>query len=395
VITLDRSLYRCGSTVGIDVYDQDLAGHGTQSVTLAAQPSGGSTTVVLTEVGGSVVRFTGTAVLGTDLVVAHGDTLTASYYDQNTGGGSGATKTDAALLDCMGPMISGVQLEATDATLTVRFSTDEPGTTVVRYGLSRPPLMVVSDTALETSHEITIDGVDPCTLYWIGVESADALGNLGVDTNGGSYYPIETMTWQVFLSEPFDADPGWTIDNGGNGHGWAFGQPTGGGGQYGEPDPTSGHAGSSVYGVNLLGDYDNSLSTDQLKLTTPSLDLSEATSVVLRYWRWLGVEEPIYDHARVQVSADGGGWVTVWENTETIDGGSWVEEVVDLSAQAAGHADVRIRWTLGATDSAWQFAGWNLDDVVIEGAFPCGGSSLPFLDGFESGDCSLWSAMVP
>jgi hypothetical protein len=72
-----------------------------------------------------------------------------------------------------------------------------------------------------------------------------------------------------------------------------------------------------------------------------------------------------------------------------------VEEVVDLTAQAAGHADVRIRWTMGPTDTSWQFAGWNLDDVVIEGAFPCDGSSLPFLDGFESGDCSMWSGEVP
>ena len=68
-----------------------------------------------------------------------------------------------------------------------------------------------------------------------------------------------------------------------------------------EPDPTSGYTGMYVYGVNLQGDYDNNLSTDQLKLTTPSLDLSLATSVVLSYRRWLGVESPTYDHARVQV----------------------------------------------------------------------------------------------
>ncbi|PWB75244.1 MAG: hypothetical protein C3F15_06595 [Holophagae bacterium] len=395
VIVLDRSLYRCDSTVTIDVYDEDLAGQGTQSVTLSASPSGGSTTVTLYEIPGPVVRFSGSAVLGTNLVVAHGDTLTASYYDQNTGGGSGATKTDTALLDCMGPDISGVEIEATDAAVTVRFTTDEPGTTVVHYGTTTPPLLVASDSALRTTHEIVIEGVDPCTLYWIGLESADALGNVGVDTNGGAYYWVQTMGWQVFLTEPFDADPGWTIDNGGNSHGWAFGQPTGGGGQYGAPDPTSGFTGSNVYGVNLQGDYDNSLATDQLKLTAPSLDLSEATSVVLRYWRWLGVESPSYDHARVQVSVDGGAFSTVWENTAQIDGGSWVEEVVDLTALAAGHADVRIRWTLGPTDSSWQFAGWNLDDVVIEGAFPCDGSSLPFADGFESGDCSMWTTEVP
>ena len=126
-----------------------------------------------------------------------------------------------------------MSLEATQASVTVRFTTDEPGTTVVHYGTTRPPLLVVSDTAFETTHEIVIDGVDPCTDYWIGVESADAQGNVGVDTNGGAYYWVQTMGWQVFLSEPFDGDPGWAIDNGGNANGWAFGQPTGGGGRTG------------------------------------------------------------------------------------------------------------------------------------------------------------------
>ncbi|PWB76074.1 MAG: hypothetical protein C3F15_05860, partial [Holophagae bacterium] len=398
-VSLDADAYGCSGTVTVRVSDSNVPGSSpatidTLQVTLAVP--GDSATVTLTETAPDRSLYSGTAVLGTDLTGSHGEQLTATYIDADDGaGGVNVVKTDTAVLDCVGPVISGVQLEATNASLTVRFETDEPGTTVVRYGTTRPPQLVASDSALQTTHEIVIDGVDPCTDYWIGVESADALGNVGVDTNGGAYYWVQTMGWQVFLSEPFDTDPGWAIDNGGNAHGWAFGQPTGGGGAYGSPDPTSGYTGSNVYGVNLQGDYDPNLTADQLKLTAPSMDLSEATSVVLRYRRWLGVEQPSYDHARVQVSVDGGAFATVWENTETIDGGSWVEESVDLTAQAAGHADVQIRWTMGVTDYAWEYAGWNLDDVVIEGAFPCGGSSMLFQDGFESGDCSMWSAEVP
>jgi len=277
----------------------------------------------------------------------------------------------------------------------VEFSTSEPGTTVVRYGTSVPPAMVVSDGALGTAHSMELTGLDPCTTYFVGVESADGLGNVAVDTNGGLYYGTETMGWQVFLSESFDGDPGWEIDNGGNAHGWAFGQPTGGGGEYGEPDPTSGYTGDNVYGVNLNGDYDDELMTDQLKLTTPSMDLSQATSVVLSFRRWLGVESPSYDHARLQVSVGGGSFTTVWENSETMDGGSWDLVSYDLTSQAAGQSDVRIRWALGSTDYSWRFAGWNIDDVVIEGAFPCGGTPGGlFGDGFEIGDCTMWSNAV-
>ena len=42
----------------------------------------------------------------------------------------------------------------------------------------------------------------------------------------------------------------------------------------------------------------------------------------------------------------------------------------DLTAQAAGHADVRIRWTMGPTDSMWTYCGWNIDDVEIWGVRP-------------------------
>ncbi len=240
VVVLGGSLYRCDSTVSIDVFDDDLGGQGTVAVTLSAQPSGTSTPVILSEIPGSVVRYTGAAVLGADLAVADGDVITVTYYDEDTGGGSAGDKTDTAVLDCAGPVITGVGVVATEGSATVQFSTSEPGTTVVRYGTTVPPTTVVSDPALGTAHSMELTGLDPCTTYFVGVESADALGNVAVDTNGGLYYGAETMGWQVFLTETFDSDPGWEIDNGGNGHGWAFGQPTGGGGEYGEPDPDVG-----------------------------------------------------------------------------------------------------------------------------------------------------------
>jgi hypothetical protein len=187
----------------------------------------------------------------------------------------------------------------------------------------------------------------------------------------------------------------WTIDNGGNGNGWEFGIPQGGGGQYGEPDPTAGFTGDNVYGVNLAGDYDNYLSNDQLKLTTPAIDLSEATAVQLSFRRWLGVETPTWDHARVQVSVDGGGsWSTVWENNGEVAESSWSEQAIDLTSVAAGRPDFRVRWTLGETDSAYRYAGWNIDDVRIEGSAPCGSIESLFVDGFEGGDCTRWSVEV-
>ena len=390
VVVLDGTLYRCDSPLAVDVFDEDLDGDPPFNVFLSS-PSGGSVPVEVSSVGVGVVQYRGTAVLGADLVVAHGELLTVTYNDADTGSGSPGVKTDTAVLDCAGPTISNVGALATESSITISFTTDEPGTTVVAYGMTAPPSTLVNDDLLATTHEITIDGVDPCTNYFFELRSVDALGNLTVDANGGGYYQVETAGWGTFLQETFDTDPGWTIDNGSEPtDGWAFGQPTGQGqDSYGGPDPTSGVTGANVYGVNLNGDIPPSLGDNELRLSTPVLDLSTAASVRLRFQRWLGVERDTYDNARIRLSVDGGAsWQVVWENGgDTIDDQTWIEQVVDLPT-AVGQSQVQIQWTYGSTDSSWNYCGWNIDDVVIEGAMPC---DMLFGDNFEVGNCSNWT----
>jgi hypothetical protein len=396
VVVFDRTVYRCDSSVAIDVFDEDLDGDPPFDVFLSS-PSGGSVPVEVSSVGVGVVQFHGTAVLGSDLTVSHGEVLTVTYNDADTGSGSPAAKIDTATLDCAGPAISNVQAVATESSVTFSFTTDEPGTTVVAYGQTTPPSTILSDGIPAIDHVITAEGVPPCTTFFFEVRSVDALGNLGSDTNGGAYFQVETAGWGVFLSESFDSDPGWAIDNGGfPATGWAFGQPTGQGQDgYGGPDPTAGFTGPNVYGVNLQGDIPASLGDNELKLTTPVIDLSTATSVQLRFRRWLGVEQDTYDNARIRLSTDGGAsWQTVWENDgTTIDDQAWIEQVVALP-QAVGQSQVQISWTYGATDSSWNYCGWNIDDVVIEGAMPCDGLNALFEDDFETGDCGNWSLAV-
>jgi hypothetical protein len=400
-ISLDGGTYACDDTVTVRVADSNIPGSSPSAVdtTTAELSVGGAPTVVtLTEVAADRNIFVGTAVLGTDLAVSHGDTLIATYLDVDDGaGGSNIPRTADAGIDCQGPAISAVQATATESSVTFSFTTDEPATTVVVYGATNPPTTVLSDPTLTTEHEISVTGVQPCTTYNFEVATADALGNMSSDTNGGAFYTVDTAGWGTFLSETFAADPGWTIDNGGfPTTGWAFGQPTGQGQDgYGGPDPTAGFTGPSVYGVNLQGDAPANVSDNEMKLTTPVIDLSTATSVQLRFRRWLGVEQDTYDHARVRLSTDGGAsWQTVWENDgTTIDDQAWIEQVIALP-QAVGHSQVKIRWTYGASDGSWNYCGWNIDDVVVEGAMPCDAMNELFSDNFETGDCGMWSLAV-
>jgi hypothetical protein len=54
---------------------------------------------------------------------------------------------------------------------------------------------------------------------------------------------------------------------------------------------------------------------------------------------------------------------------------------------------VNFRFRLG-TDSSVSTEGWYLDDVKVQGCVP-DSDTMPFLDGFESGDTSAWSFTTP
>jgi uncharacterized repeat protein (TIGR01451 family) len=165
----------------------------------------------------------------------------------------------------------------------------------------------------------------------------------------------------VFL-ERFDSDPGWSTQGA-----WAFGRPLGGGGAYGYPDPTSGYTGTNVYGYNLAGDYPNNMAVT-LYLTTPAIDCSRFRNVRLEFWRWLGVEYSIYDQACIQISTDRRNWTDVWRhNGGAITDSQWTRMSYDIAAVADGQSSVYIRWGMGPTDYAWNYCGWNIDDVSLEG----------------------------
>ena len=191
---------------------------------------------------------------------------------------------------------------------------------------------------------------------------------------------------EVQQSWDLDSDPGWTGDGQ-----WAFGQPTGGGGDHGLPDPTSGFTGNTVFGYNLGGDYANNIPENHL--TTTSINCTQLYGVRLKFQRWLGVEGPGFDHAYVRVSNDGLSWATVWQNDAEVADSSWQELDLDIGSIADDQKTVYIRWTMGTTDGGWTYCGWNVDDVEVLGV-PLRGGEL-FSDGFESGNTSGWSTSLP
>jgi hypothetical protein len=397
-LLLDRPRYGCSDTITVRLLDSDLEGQPSVTVAVASDTEATPEDLVLVPDGdprifvGSIDTGGGAPVSDGVLQVTPDDTVTVTYDDANPV----SQRTATATIDCAAPAIFNLGFAATHNSVTVTWETDEPSTGAVLFGQLTPTTVVDEGGEPGYLHSVVVGGLTPCTSYLFDVIAADICGNQSTDDNGGLHYSRNTYGWSenLLAGGNLDSDPEWTIYNGGSTLGWAFGQPTGGGGEYGAPDPVSGHTGSNVYGVNLSGDYENGLSTNQLRLLTPVLDCSELSTITLGYWRWLGIEQPAYDHARVMVSINDAPWVQVWENIAQIDGGSWVWEELDLTALAAGQSNVRVRWSLGSTDGSWRFAGWNIDDIELAGATECSYLNLIFADGFESGDVSAWSEVV-
>jgi len=188
----------------------------------------------------------------------------------------------------------------------------------------------------------------------------------------------------VIYYDDFSSNLGWT-GLGGSAE-WTIGQATGGmgGDSYGNPDPASDHSPTSdnkVLGNDLTpgtgGDYNASISTTYW-VTSPTIDCSNYTGVEFRFYRWLGVERDLYDHAYMQVY-NGSSWIQLFDNgTTTIDESAWGEQYYDVSSTADGNANFKIRFGMGSTDYAWQYCGWNIDDIEIKG-FTQGSGSDPEL----------------
>jgi len=178
-----------------------------------------------------------------------------------------------------------------------------------------------------------------------------------------------------------DTNPGWTLDSL-----WQWGAPTGSGGQSGNHDPTAGYTGANVVGYNLLGDYENSITSTRWA-KTPAINCTNRAAVTLTFYRWLNVERPKNDHAYIQVSNNGSSWSTIWENPSVITDSSWTLQTFDISAIADNQLTVYIRWGMGTTNSSRQYSGWNIDDVKVTGITPqmqtltissvSGGSTIP------------------
>jgi MYXO-CTERM domain-containing protein len=149
---------------------------------------------------------------------------------------------------------------------------------------------------------------------------------------------------------------------GGTNNEWEAGAPMGVAG-----DPKAAHGGTGVLGIDLGSDDGlyNPRTTQYVE--SPEIDLQGHTDVRLQYYRWLNVEDGVYDPATISVNGS-----VVWQNKSSpmqsmtevnhLDK-EWRFQDVDLAAQAAS-GKVKLKFQI-VSDQGLEFGGWNIDDVCL------------------------------
>jgi len=152
-----------------------------------------------------------------------------------------------------------------------------------------------------------------------------------------------------------------------NGVEWEVGAPMGVGG-----DPKAAFAGSNVLGIDLGSDDGIYSSRTAQFAVSPEIDLAGHTAVRLQYYRWLNVEDGVYDPATVSVNDQ-----IVWQNKTAADqmangtahtDREWRFHDIDLAANTST-GKVKLKFAI-ESDEGLEFAGWNVDEVclVVAGA---------------------------
>ncbi len=152
-----------------------------------------------------------------------------------------------------------------------------------------------------------------------------------------------------------------------------IGNPQGLGGEKGNADPAQAFSGNRILGTDLSGlgqhpgDYENNISYDKEYAVSPVIDCRNYENCLLTFKRQLGIDMHKYDRAEIDIKTDTSDWTNIWANTNVITADSvWTSQNIDISEYADGNK-ILIRFSLGPTDHADQYCGWNIDDFTVAG----------------------------
>lgn len=367
LLQVDREAAGCRQTVTVTVSDAnadpDPSAPGSVIVTLSGPSHPGPMPFSLRETGNSTGVFIGTPLLsptgGGGFQVSEGETMTVVYEDADDGlGGARTAGAAVEIVDCRAPGISDIRITGrSESRSMIRWSTDEPSTSEVRYGPDESLGLVESDPLLATDHAVLLDsGLTSCSTVHFTVFSTDMWLNTAVADDGGRPLSFGTFRAAALADDDFESGVGgWTHQAFDSTDEWELGPPvpgvTGG--------PPAAFSGTNVWGTDLDGLYERD---GDMRLVSPPIDLSGRQSASLRFKHWVdlytsGSPNGLDDGAFIEVSLDDG---QTWSYIEP-DPSTPYNDTIGPNPYTPFAAGV-----FSGRTNAWTDAVFPLDDFVGE-----------------------------
>ena len=309
-----------------------------------------------------------------------------------------------------------------DAHLVATLVWADPPATPVAFSLDPPDLMLVNDLDLRVVRNATthmpwaLDPSNPAAAATKGDNIRDNVEQVVVTGGGSGEYTVRVshkgglldgaaQTYSLIISErepPPERGPtilfegfenglpeGWSITNAG-GVSWEIRTPVAEDLRY---DNLTGGAGKFAMVDN------NASSESYTGLASPVLDLTDATTAILRFRSYFQFDT--LETINVETSTDGG---TTWQNAWSFSGFNpyATPYVLNLTDALAGEANARFRFWWDS-EGAIQGDLWQVDDVALEAAgltpdlsAMCSGDTVDVQDMTLTGpiDCSVTNSIA-
>lgn len=200
IVLLDHPTYTAPGWLGLHVLDAGRAGSNSVHVLLQSTTESTPENIVLPAADaagnftGRVATATGPATVDGKLQIANGDVILATYMDA-----WGSNKTATATADLQPPVLTGVTVTNAFGRMNISWNSDEPATTVLRYGPDAGMATTVSNATRSLTHTITLEDLTAGQKYYFELQGADAAGNVTTNNQGGTLFSFVAVPPAVVL----------------------------------------------------------------------------------------------------------------------------------------------------------------------------------------------------
>ena len=208
VVLVDRPTYRAPGRIQIKVLDPDLIGEPSVVVRASSQSEVNGEYVTLLRSGNTFTGSVQTVIAGAGvdgkLLIAHTNWIRVEYLDAS----SQVTRVAMATADLAAPIITNVGSTFAFGQVAVTWETDEPASSMIRYGMLADNLnLTATNGSLTTTHVLELNGLQPGMTYFFKAMSTDGAGNAATNDNNGMLFSFTSgMNATVLIVDAYEAD---------------------------------------------------------------------------------------------------------------------------------------------------------------------------------------------